>query len=74
MPPQIGLHFNEDLLIQAAIEWEASEYKHMPTLDEVAGRNMSWSQQVTGVHQYLEWVRGQKNAQDRARDRDEEAG
>lgn len=49
--------FHPDLLFAAAAEWEASDFRHMPTLEELSQRNLVWREQVVGVWRYLEWVR-----------------
>jgi hypothetical protein len=49
--------YHPDLLVQAALEWEASEFRHLPSLQEIATRDLTWRQQVNGVFGYIQWTR-----------------
>ncbi len=52
----IRVLFHSSLLFAAVAECEASDFRYMPTLEELSQRNLLWREQVVGMWKYLEWV------------------
>lgn len=51
------LRYHPYLTFRAALRWERSEFRHMPTLDEITAVDPVWENEVAIMHEWLKFHR-----------------